>query len=257
MAIAVLCLCCQLRVVENLARDSSGRRVCEACRSDQHGTLQGRDDVHGWLWERHCKALTDSTKRANERAAVLATSAKEVAEAAVAVEMDELRAQVADLQALIHVLGTENSRLVEQVALDYEDGISEKLKDHVETTALAHAKGEKDRAYSRENEVLSLLLLDIEPQHRGKHGPASTCTCGKLTVECREWQAIDPIREQLPVWEKQQLRRMAEGRPFGLPRRHPTVKQVNGTTPRWDFKGLPERIARLDNAIPRAERRAS
>lgn len=257
MAISVLCPCCQLRFVQHLARDATGRNVCEACRSQQHGTGHGRDDVHGWLWRNYCKRLEESAKRANERANSLASAARDQADAAVAVEMEGLRSQISEMRSRISDFETENARLKEQIALDYEDGFSEKLKEHVETVALAHAKDEKDRAYSRESEVLAILLLDIEPQHRGKRGPISKCTCGALTSECAEWQAIEPLRDQLPYWEKQQLERMVKGRPFGLPRRHPRVRQVHGTTPRWEFKGLPERIARRDKDIPNSERRAS
>lgn len=187
----------------------------------------------------------------------MASTAKQLAKTEVAAEMEALRSQVSQLQSRMGELEKEKAQLVQQAALDYEDGISEMLKHHVETTALAHAKDEKDRAYSRENEVLAILLLDIEPQHRGKRGPISKCTCGKLSAECPEWQAIEPLRDQLRVWESQQLRRMAEGRPFGLPRRHPTVRKAHATTQRWAFNGLPAHIARLDMDIPKRDRRAS
>jgi hypothetical protein len=256
VAISVLCPCCQLRVAEHLTRDVTGRNVCEACHSAEHSTMQGRDNLHGWLWTQHTKLLVQSEMRAVAKANESAAAARRRAGAEVASVMKALRDLNSQLEKRCTDLENENVRLVEQAAMDYADGMSETLKQHVESTALAHAKNEKDRAYSRENELLAILLIDIAPKHLGKQGPLSRCSCGAMTADCAEWQAIEPVRAQLLVWEKQQLKRMTEGKPFGLPRRHPEVRKVHANTPRWEFRGLPERVASLDRDLLRIERRA-
>lgn len=233
------CPCCQRRVRSHLARGVDGRNVCESCRTTEHRTPEGKDRVHLYLWKRDFQNLGIKAKARIDEVEASAAAQKS--------ELDERSRAIA----------RQNTELREQIAANFADDISDSLKVLLQSTALTQAENEKDRAHSRENEVLSILLLDIEPHHRGKRGPVSKCRCGVLTAECPEWQAIEPLREQLQVWEKKQLQRMSEGKHFGLPYRHPEVQKSLRTYDRHTFKGLPWHIARLDREIPKRERRVA
>jgi len=149
------------------------------------------------------------------------------------------------LEARIAQIVDENDLLRTHIVDQYKAAIFDDLAEKLRSDVVVDAEKARDSAFSREAEVLSMLLLDIEPRHRGKQGKDSKCTCGLLTNACSEWRIIEPFRVQLKVWEGKQLKRMAEGKRHGLPRRHPEVAKRTS-----DFMGLDDRFAQPFGSTP-------
>ena len=202
------CPCCGLPTIVNL-REVTDSPACPGCR--KHGDdPDHRDRVHRELWS---------------------ATAKRIAEQG-AVRVRELQAQVARLD-------DENERLRGYIVDQYKADIFEELQEKIQSDIVTEAEIRRQSAFSREAEVMSMLILDIEPKHRGKRNKDSKCSCGLRIGDCAEWQILEPFRIQLKVWEGKQIERMLGGKHHGLPRRHPKAIKYSG-----DFKGLEGNIAR-------------
>lgn len=210
------------RVILRAITDSPACQDCQAHRSDP----DARDATHRRLWS----ALAERIDKCH-------------------------KAKRAELEARIVEIEGQNEELRALVVSNYEADISPKLRELLQSDAVAEATRKRDGAYAREGQALSMLLPDIEPHHRGKRGKDSRCTCGQFSLECPEWQVLEPFRDELRLWENAQLRRMREGKPHGLPMRHPEVKKQYGSHFASDFRGLREDIVRRYSGRPSAATR--
>lgn len=210
--VAITCKCCRLPTrIPTVLREITESPACTACKS--HGSdAHKRDEVHFTLWSEFA-AAGDSRRKET----------------------------IAGLKSELAAVVAENAVLREQVTSDYFAGISEPLIEKLRNDVLGDVERERDGAKDKEAEVLSIMILDIEPQHRGKAGSNSKCSCGKLTSECPEWDAIEPLRFQLQVWEKKQLANARLGKHHRLPNRHPEVRDES----RLEFRGLHGSFATL------------
>ncbi len=211
------CRCCQLPTLLRMREvtDSPTCPECKAHRSDE----KLRDTTHLRLWSARAKEFD---ARGRKRAEALST---------------ELQAQK-----------EENRNLRAAIAADYMGERSPSLVQLLDSVVVSAADAERDLAYQREAELLSIFAIDVEPLHRGRRGENSRCSCGKLTADCPEWQALEPIRPQVRHFEGKQLERARADKPHNLPKRHPGLPRDK------EFKGLAPYLAARFSDLSRDER---
>ena len=207
-SVSIDCPCCGLPTKVQL-REVTDSPACLGCK--QHaGDPDKRDRIHREMWSATVKRVVEQ-KDAHAR----------------------------ELQAKVTRLDEENVQLRGYIVDQYKADMFEELQEKIQSDVVADAEMKRQSAFSREAEVMSMLILDIEPEHRGKRNKDSKCSCGVRIGDCVEWQILEPFRIQLKVWEGKQVERMLDGKHHGLPRRHPEVAKYSG-----DFKGLEGNIVR-------------
>lgn len=192
------CACCRI-TSEIRIRAITEAPVCAECKT-HHGDHYKTEQSHLQLWSAEAAKIDELRRRA----------------------LADYRARESELREQLRRIEAENQRLKHHIVDEFNETVIGDLHRQLETAIVIDALGKRDAAFRREGELLGLFLLDIEPFHRGAK---TKCSCGTSTSECREWQAIEPLREILKAWEARQLRRLGDGLRHDLPAHHPEVRR--------------------------------
>lgn len=197
------CECCGLGCWFTF-RDRSDSVVCGGCQrhyGSELKKLQLRDQDHKSVWISELR-VRDEKIREELVAASGRYEALEAETGKVRAENDQLRSALAT--------GFSNAMPADVERILQDDEVQTSLE-------------QRNAAYrSRDHAYRSIWKLD-QLHHASTRAPED-CSCGRRATSCREYQALEVVREALNQWEKAQIERAQHGRQNGLPREHPDYR---------------------------------
>ncbi len=194
------CYCCRMLQPFRFTSPSD-QVVCAFCsRHLGSDKAERRDTDHLERWrERYGEAIQ------THRRLVTSTAAERtVADETIA----ELRTRVDDL--------------TKSIADDFGNPTLGGARGLVENEVTRRAERNTELA-RRLNDRIMAALSRVERLHRDSDGNALLCTCGKSTMACAEWNAVEPQRQALREWERRNLALLGDGKRHALPDEHPGV----------------------------------
>jgi hypothetical protein len=101
-------------------------------------------------------------------------------------------------------------------------------------SAVVQMQGDREKAFRIRDRAMCAIWV-IDERHHAVQG--EKCFCGEMLRKCKEYRALDYIRDEYQRWERDQIRRMWENQTHGLPKNHPEVRKAN--RPEWMWRGMP------------------
>lgn len=199
------CLCCHLEQSFHF-KSKFDIVICTGCKAHQGTTgtqATKRDTQHLQMWQSEMGLIKDEHARRHAQQVVVLQH--KLAERDVTIAT--LNGHVSDLEGALNA-GLE-SRPVEAMAIWYEN------------SKIAEALASK-RATQRFSDQLFGYLWQLDEFH---HSDETTdlCSCSVRRDKCKELALLDPIRNKLYKWERDQRDRLKAGKEHGLPQMHPDV----------------------------------
>jgi hypothetical protein len=176
----------------------SDQTVCRPCQ--RHGQDEAHIRVSHRNWWRD---FADATRAAHDAEAARWREAADQLEAKI-VERDK---RIAEMR-LVALRGYEQTPL---------GGIRAWLQEGIVLDAESKMRG----AYRARDKVMGTIWRLDRLHHEGKD--VDSCSCGKRSQQCREFQALAPMVETLERWESKQVEFLRRELPHFLPNEHPEV----------------------------------
>jgi len=199
--VRVECLCCHLKQRFHF-KSKYDVVVCSGCQSHHGDTANQstkRDAQHLQMWqselglvrEQHTQRLVALEHKLGERD----------------IKIEALNGHVSDLEGALKA-GLD-SRPVEAIAVWFENSkITEAIQSKERTQRFA------DRLFG--------YIWQLDELHHSDDG-AALCSCGGRADKCEELALLEPIRNALYKWEREQRDRLMARKQHGLPKMHPDV----------------------------------
>ena len=201
------CRCCFISSIPaGFSHTQRPVMVCDDCAS-HYGNLDKTSLAHERMMERLRDSHAVAMERLDGRRQVLVT------------QLAESKEQVEKLTATI--------------VSDYKERLIGDVQSVVEQAVVNEASKRADSAAKGRDRVMGAVFR-IDELH---HEDGDRCSCGNRLTDCKEFSALNFIRDTYYRWENRQIERLKEGKPHGLSFDHPKGASFKGR--RWDWKGLP------------------
>lgn len=201
-----LCRCCFISVLPPRASHTEHPvQLCTACIT-HYGNPAKIERDH----EKMMAALREANASAMERSESRRLAAER--------DLAAAREQLASLTATVVSELSERPKGEAKVMVD--DALVMAAERRAETAAKS-----RDLAFAA---VFRMIELH--------HEVGEQCSCGKRVTQCDEFALLGFIRPRYHDWEKQQIARLRQGKPHGLPLDHPQGREFSGRE--WEWKGI-------------------
>lgn len=150
-----------------------------------------------------------------------------------ALAMERLEGRRQALEAQLAEAREQVEKLTATIVSDYRERPIGDIQNVVEQAVVDEASA-RARAAARGQDRAMGAVFRIDELH---HEEGESCSCGTRLTDCKEFAALNFIRDIYYRWENQQIDRLNSGKPHGLPFDHPKGKSFTGRS--WEWKGLP------------------
>lgn len=199
------CLCCNFdRVPSVVSHTEKPPQVCPNC-SKHFGDWEKRDRAHVEEWRKFLDRTVDGH----------------------AVRLSTAQEQIAKLEQQVRERDTRIEEFVASALEDYSTRPIGDLQQFLQSEVVRDAERKRESAFRVRGRAMR-AIWHLDELHRGA-GDGKMCECGRPTRECKEFAAVEPVREELYEWERRQIERVKAGKMHELPDRHPEVRKHGGT----------------------------
>jgi hypothetical protein len=177
--------------------------LCERCLEHQGSSAPiaaRRDREHVKLWEAVFAVVTEQHSQRVQQLRAEAAQRDQ--------DMTALRETVSDLRGALQA--------------DIEQRPVATVQAWFDSVRVREAEDKREAAYRSRDFAMS-HIWSLDRLHHTDDRNEEMCSCGKECKRCREWSILDRMTISLDRWETQQLERLRDDLPHGLPDEHPEV----------------------------------